>query len=65
MNKIKRIWGFLGSVYFAITLILLTALFVIAGTVVESHSTSHLYAVYSVYHHPIFILLLWGFFCTF
>lgn len=62
MNIIKRITVFFGSIYFALVLILLAALSAIAGTFIESHTHSHLYAVYSVYQHPIFILLLWGFF---
>lgn len=53
---------FLGSVWFAILLILLTALFVIAGTFIESASSSHKQASDFIYSNPLFILLLWGFF---
>lgn len=59
MNNILR---FLGSVYFAITLIALTALFVIAGTFLESFADSHQYAASFTYENPIFTLLLGGFF---
>ncbi len=52
----------LGSVYFAILLIALTLLFVIAGTILESWSGSHLYAAYFTYNSPVFKLLLWGYF---
>ncbi len=48
----------LGSVYFAIVLIALTLLFVIAGTFLESWSGSHTYAAYFTYQSPVFQLLL-------
>lgn len=53
---------FLGSIYFAILLIALTTLFVIAGTFVESIYDSHRYAAYLTYGSPLFSLLLCGFF---
>lgn len=53
---------FLGSVWFAILLILLTALFVIVGTFIESAYGSHGQASEKIYSHPLFLILLWGFF---
>lgn len=55
----KRIIRFLGGVTFAIILILLTAFFVILGTVLESVSDSHLFAARWTYNNPVFKLLLW------
>ncbi len=46
----------------AILLIASVALFVIAGTLIESHTDSHRYAALFAYRNPIFIVLLWGFF---
>jgi hypothetical protein len=62
MKSIKKFYDFLGSFYFAILLILLTAIFVFAGTVIEAQTDSHLYASYFTYGNPLFIFLLWGFF---
>lgn len=56
------IFKFLGSLYFAILLIVFTLLFVIAGTVLESLQDSHLYAARFTYHNPVFQLLLWLYF---
>lgn len=53
---------FLGSIYFAIALIVATLLFVIAGTFLESLTDSHLFAARMVYSNPIFLALLWGYF---
>ncbi len=53
---------FLGSVYFAISLIIATLLFVIAGTFLESWSDSHLFAAHWTYNNPVFISLLWLYF---
>ncbi len=52
----------IGSVYFAIVLLGLTVLFVMAGTFLESWSGSHLYAAYFTYNSPLFQLLLWLYF---
>jgi hypothetical protein len=52
----------LGSAKFALLLILLTAGFVIAATIIEAHSGSHGLAEKWVYHSPLFKLLLIGFF---
>lgn len=49
---------YLGSVYFAIFLIAITLLIVIAGTFLESSSGSHLYASYFTYGTPFFQLLI-------
>ncbi|MCH9609038.1 MAG: hypothetical protein S4CHLAM45_09230 [Chlamydiales bacterium] len=53
---------FLGSVYFAIALIVFTVLFVIAGTFLEAWSDSHLFAAHFIYQNPVFITLLWLYF---
>lgn len=57
-----RSYHFLGSLSFALILIATTALFVIAGTFIESSTQSHQYASSFTYSNPIFGLLLWGFF---
>ena len=63
MKKIfSLIYHFLGSIQFAILLIALTALFVIAGTFLEAHSGSHLFSASLTYQHPLFLALIWGFF---
>lgn len=62
MNWINRCYHFLGSITFAITLIGFTALMVVAGTLLESATDSHLYAAQWTYQHPLFIFLLWLFF---
>lgn len=62
MNVIKNLFHFLGSVHFAISLIGVTALFVLAGTIIESKTGSHLFAAYYTYQHPAFLLLLGLFF---
>src|SRR5262245_37532796 len=53
---------FLGSLAFAIGLIAATVVFVIAGTLLESWSQSHLFAAALTYHHPVFQVLLWLYF---
>lgn len=60
--KLSKIYHFLGSVYFAILLIGLVAIFVIVGTLIESSTQSHRYAARLTYSSPLFIALLWGFF---
>lgn len=62
MKSLIALYHFLGSVWFAIILIAVTAIFVIAGTFIESRTESHLYAAYFTYGNPFFALLLWGFF---
>ena len=52
----------LGGVRFALFLITGTALFVVAGTILESITQSHRYAALFTYRHPFFIALLIGFF---
>lgn len=52
----------IGGVRFALLLIGSTALFVIAGTFIESLTQSHRYAALFTYQHPLFIALLFGFF---
>lgn len=53
---------FLGSIYFAIALIVSTAVFVIIGTFLEAWSDSHLFAAHWIYNNPIFLGILWGYF---
>ncbi len=53
---------FLGSVTFALLLIGVTALFVIAGTFIESVTGSHRFAAHFTYSSPHFAWLLVGFF---
>lgn len=50
---------FLGGVYLTIILILCAALFVIAGTILESVSDSHMYAAWWTYDHWLFKTFLW------
>ncbi len=62
MKFLKKCFQFLGSIHFAIALIGTTALFVVAGTFLESKMESHRYAAYFTYSNPVFEGLLWGFF---
>lgn len=62
MNNFGRLYHFLGSIQFAIILIASVAIFVIAGTLLESMTESHRYAAHFTYNNPAFITLLWGFF---
>lgn len=62
MISLRSFYYFLGSVYFAIILIGATAVFVIAGTLIESATQSHQYAALFTYDTPLFAALLWGFF---
>jgi len=62
MKRMRFFYHFLGGVYFAILLIASVALFVIAGTFLESSTQSHRYAAQLIYDSPFFALLLWGFF---
>ncbi len=57
-----KLYRFLGSVYFAITLIVTTLLFVIVGTFLEAWSDSHLFAAHFIYSNPVFLLILWCYF---
>jgi hypothetical protein len=59
---LKRIYHFLGSVYFAILIIVLTAVYTIVGTIIESKTQSHLKAAYFTYENPFFRFLLFLFF---
>ena len=62
MNYFSRLYHFFGGLYFALGLIGASALFVVAGTFIESSTQSHRYAAAFTYGNPIFALLLWGFF---
>lgn len=53
---------FIGSVYFALILIATVALVVVAGTFLESYTSSHLFAARFTYGNPLFGILLWLFF---
>lgn len=57
-----RVVKFLGSVTFAILLILACTLCVIVGTVIEAKTGSHKAASRWIYSHPLFLMVLWGFF---
>lgn len=59
---ILSIFRFLASIWFALTLIFLTAIFVVIGTFVEAKTVSHASAETWIYHHPLFKLLLGGYF---
>lgn len=58
----KKLWGFLGGISFALILIASTAIMVIIGTVLEARTDSHLFASKYIYSNPLFCLLLGGFF---
>jgi hypothetical protein len=62
MKFARRLYHFLGGIYFALILIAAVALFVICGTFIESITQSHLYAALFTYDNPLFSALLWGFF---
>lgn len=62
MKSLRVLYHLLGGVRFAIILIAATALFVIAGTLIESASQSHRYASLFTYDNILFSALLWGFF---
>lgn len=62
MTWIIRLYNFLGGVYFAIGLIVATALLVITGTFIEAKTGSHLNAAYFTYNNPLFEILLCFFF---
>jgi hypothetical protein len=62
MKQIKRLYHFLGGIYFAIFLISVAAILVTLGTFVESYTGSHLYAASWTYHNPFFTFLLSLFF---
>lgn len=62
MRPLRTLYHFLGGVRFAIILIAATALFVIAGTLIESRFQSHRYAALFTYDNFLFGALLWGFF---
>ncbi|CDR34075.1 hypothetical protein [Criblamydia sequanensis] len=59
---LKKTFLFLASIRFAIILILLSALMVALGTFLESKSDSHGFASEYIYSHPLFQLILIGFF---
>lgn len=58
MKTIKKIFHFLGGLYFAIFLIASTAFLVSLGTILESKTNSHQYAAQYTYEHPLFLVLL-------
>lgn len=62
MKVFIKLYHFLGSLYFALILISLTAFFVAVGTILEAKSESHLFSASWTYQHPFFLALIWGFF---
>lgn len=62
MTLFKRLFHFLGGIYFAILLIALAISFVVLGTFLESKTGSHLFAAQWTYAHPAFVILLSCFF---
>jgi len=58
----SKLYHFLGSVHFAVSLILSAAFLVILGTFFEAKTGSHLAATEKIYSHPIFLALLILFF---
>ena len=62
MKIAQRLFHFLGGVHFAIGLIAIAIIMVIAGTILESQTNSHLLAAYWTYEHPFFLCLLIFFF---
>lgn len=58
MRRLKTLYHFLGSVYFAIFIIAAMALVVTAGTFVESYTNSHQYAALATYNNPFFNIIL-------
>jgi len=62
MKIITLIIHFLGSIYFAILLLIFSVIGVSLGTFIESYADSHEYAVQTIYRHPLFNVLLSLFF---
>lgn len=62
MKLLKSIFHFLGGIYLAIALIAIAAITVVAGTLIESKTESHLLAAQWTYANPFFLLLLSLFF---
>lgn len=62
MKIIKSLFHFLGGIQLAITLIAIVAIIVIIGTVIESRTSSHLFAARWTYENPVFLFLLFLFF---
>lgn len=62
MNHLKRLFHFLGGIHLAIALIGAAAAIVVAGTLLESLTGSHLFAARWTYESPFFQLLLSLFF---
>ena len=60
--NVLGLYRFLGNVRFALMLIFLTTLFVVAGTFIESFFDSHAFAARFTYSNPLFLLILGGFF---
>lgn len=58
----KKIAHALGSIYFAIGLLIATAIMVALGTFVESKFSSHKQASDWIYRNPLFLFILWGYF---
>lgn len=61
---LKKIYQFLGSIYFAITILIFLIIFIILGTFLESFTGSHLYASSFTYSSPFFFIILSSAFCN-
>ncbi len=59
MKLLKFLYHFLGSVYFAVSILVCLILFTTLGTFIESYTESHLFAANLTYHNPLFASLLW------
>lgn len=58
MKALAALYHFLGSVYFALLIILLMAFVAAAGTFTESYTQSHQYAALFTYSNPLFYAIL-------
>ncbi len=59
MKLLKFLYHFLGSVYFAVSILVCLILLTTLGTFIESYTKSHLFAANLTYHNPLFAALLW------
>lgn len=59
---IRILFRFLSSIYFALLLITASVFLVILATFLESKTSSHANAETWIYHHPVFQILLAGYF---
>ncbi|MBN4066884.1 hypothetical protein JYU14_02250 [Simkania negevensis] len=64
IGLIKKTYHFIGSIWFALVLIVFFVLFVLLGTFLEAHSGSHLFAAHFTYSSIYFEFLLYCLFCN-